>query len=692
MAEVDVEARVGDIIQLTDPDTGKIYTFDATVLMQELNNPDNDQFDKQRLWAQCLVDLKDVPQPQFTDRGKTLIYRPDANGKWNFVWSSIAAQATIDEFEARLGVVETELDALGIQVNTFIDSIQNVADPNLGANIVGFKSSIANTVGRTVAQELDDWLNVRRFLTTPVDGTTSNQAGLVTAVAIAEALEVDLYWPRGTYASTDNIPGFWNVNHRGNGVIKRGTDIHYISPKKAMQNTVHVAAGGVATNDGFSISNPISMAGAIDGYRTIGEKAQNGKWAIHIAGNIFDNGVSFTNMPAFKNRLEIYGDAPDNFSEPTSVWDGTAASEMYAFRGDWSRNTSNVYLNFRNIKFTNWNKAALAGAIVIWSAGDVLTENIWTDNCSIGAWYRQCYARHLRGRISNAQTYGVNPQYGCSANIGDLSGNGVTFVNCAEGVSVGRQTTCYIQGSTFNQCGVSITATRNSRFRSQANSHANWTNCVYFLQALGVQTPDNDSGFPDTFLTTPTDATPILRCESGSIHTGIQRFDDNINTWNAGGSLATITGAGSEVLLSAAPGVTPGDFQAARVPAYWAYSPSAKLDLEMFLSIPNAVGGTLELRGAGSAVLARLVIPANAASRAGQIQMKFMRRPGASSGRYICKFLNNVNTVVTSGASDNLNTTAVRAANESTLVYRLYWIPSDTGTVTFADMVSRVTA
>jgi hypothetical protein len=112
MAEIDVEARVGDIIQLTDPDTGKMYTFDATVLMQELNNPVNSEFDKQRLWQQMLVDMKDIPQPQFEDRGKTIIYRPDANGKWNFVWSSIASQDTIDIFEEELQQTKDDLAAL----------------------------------------------------------------------------------------------------------------------------------------------------------------------------------------------------------------------------------------------------------------------------------------------------------------------------------------------------------------------------------------------------------------------------------------------------------------------------------------------------------------------------------------------------------------------------------------------------
>lgn len=132
MAEVEVIARVGDTIQLTDPDTGNIYHFDVTVLMQELSNPENDQFNKERLWQQMLVDLKDIPQPQFTDIGRTLIYRPDANGKWNFVWSPIAAQETIDSFEERIQSVETKVSLSTGEVpeTTAFNPVPSMGEPD----------------------------------------------------------------------------------------------------------------------------------------------------------------------------------------------------------------------------------------------------------------------------------------------------------------------------------------------------------------------------------------------------------------------------------------------------------------------------------------------------------------------------------------------------------------------------------
>jgi hypothetical protein len=566
----------------------------------------------------------------------------------------------------------------------------NVSGDLGGPALIGYKAAAPGSAVLELQRWLDRALNVESFVTTAIDGVTTNQAGIQAAINAAMASGQALYWPRKTFVSTGNLANFHNVLHVGEGIIVRGSDTWYITPRGDERNITHVAAGAVNENDGLSLSFPATMGQAFLRMRGIGSKALDGRWRIHLSGNLTANGVRFYDLPPFRNRLEIFGDDVALTATPTTVWDGTAATEMYALRGDWSNGLFGVFLHFRNIKFTNWNKSTNAGAIVVWAPGQVLSENIHTDGCSVGAWYRQCYVRHIYGTVANAGTYGVTVQYCATGNIGNLQGGGITFINCAEGVNVSRQTTGYVQGNTFTGCSSNITCSRNSRIRPQGNIHNNWTLAAYYLQALAVLTPDNGDGSPDIFNMTPTDASPVLRIESGSKHSQIHRNDDNINSYNSGGSVITITGAGSEVLLSQAPGVVPGDFVPARIPAYWFYSSSAMLDISLYMSLPANVGGRLELRGGPTRVLASFNFPANAGGRNGEVRLKLFRRANVAVARYWGTFQNVVATVVTTGSSDNLNNAGVRAPNEDTILYRLYWVPADTGTVTFADMVSRI--
>lgn len=524
------------------------------------------------------------------------------------------------------------------------------------------------------------------------DGVTVDQDAIARSIDDAITYGDDLFWPAGTYVSTANISNFHAVRHYGPGVVVRGTDTWHITPVGDQQNIVYVGGTNLTANDGLTRDHPTNISQAVDRMTKLGEKAADGRWRIQLFGAITSQGVTLRNLPPFRNRLEIWGEAASLTTEPTMVWDGTAQPLNYAIRGDWSTGCANVFLHFKNLKFTNWQASGLAGGICIWASGNILSENIWANNCAIAAWYRQCYVRHTHGKITNAITYGVSVQYGASGNIGDLSGGGVTFENCGEGVSVGRNTTCYQQGCAFTGCSTDISCTRNSRIRPQGNTHTGWTNSCYFLQAGGVLTPDNGQGYPDIFASTPTDAAPVLRCESGSSHSSIHLRDRDMHTLNIGGSIATISGSTDEVILAGAAGVVGGDFQPARVPAFWFYSPTATLNVEIFISTNNGAGGRLELRGAGAPVLAAIDIPVNATGRAGAIEFRLQRRSGVTAGRFTAEFNSNLERVFESGSTANLNNAAIRAANENTLVYRLVWIPANNVQVQFADMVSYITA
>lgn len=516
-------------------------------------------------------------------------------------------------------------------------------------------------------------------------------------VALQAAIDstLPLFWSEGTYKISASLEGFWDREHTGYGKITRDGETFYITPKENELNIIYSGAPHSRTADGFTTDQAIHIDEAIKRIRKIGNKAQDGRWRIQMFGTTGASGVTLEGLPIFRNRLEIWGEAADDVSAvPTTVWDGTSSARMYAIRGDWNYNSANFFLHFKNIKFTNWNKSSNAGAIVIWGSGDVLSENIHVDSCSIGEWYRQNYVRVLGGKANNCQTWGVGIQYGASGNVGNLSGKGKVFTNCSTGVSIGRNTTAYIQGCDLSGDTL-IEVNRNSRIRTQGNTYRAWTKCVVDASLVGVWTVDNGQGDPDTYLQIPSGTAPVMLCGSGSIHQHLQRFSGNTHWINATGSSCSISGTTAPTLLSTVAGVTPGEWIPARVPAWWAYSPSARLIVKLFMShvAPHA-GGVLELKGGGasaSLLLAKLTVAPSGSSQAGWVTMEFMTRGSFSAGRYFSEYKSNGGNVVTWGSTGNLDNSLIRDAAEDTLIYRLYWTPNDSSdTVLFTDMHSYI--
>lgn len=585
------------------------------------------------------------------------------------------------------------------RVVTYSDGETTDTDPYLGLASAGvsFKQNGADAVTRTMQARLRETLSVGDFAAVG-DGSTNNDTTIAAAVANALLTGRDIYWPDGDYLTTTSIANFHDVKHLGPGRIKRGSDTWYITPTGTQTNIIYVGAPNLTANDGLGSGEATNISTAFNRMRGIGDKAQDGQWRIQmLVGTITSTGITIPNMPTFRNRLQVWGADVALTAVPTSIWDGTSSAVNYAIRGDWSNNMCTAFFHFKNIKFINWDNAGLAGAIVIWAAGDVLSENIHTDNCSIGEWYRQCQARVTYGRCDNAATYGVAVQYGASGNIGNLSGGGKTFTNCAECINIGRNTTSYIQGCDLSGDTL-IVVSRVSRIRPQGNTYRAWTNCVFDASNAGIITPDNGAGSPDTFIQTPTESTPVMKCASGSKHQSIHTYDNNMHCFNDAASVATISGAsGVQTLISAVAGVTGGDFVPARVPAWWAYSPTAQLTVQLLATLNANAGGTLALHSQGSAAstkLAEIVIPAVATFRRAKITLEFINRPNSSTGRYECDFKTTLpnTTAGASGfsadASASLNSTATRDKLDSILNYRLYWTPADANSTTFSDMRS----
>lgn len=526
-------------------------------------------------------------------------------------------------------------------------------------------------------REGDGPLNVRKFITSQIDGATSNQSGIVAAVAAAYASGADLYWPRGTYVSDANIPDFWNVNHIGPGVIKRGATTWFITPRVSTHTNEMFCSptAGLGSNDGLTADFPCSVATAFTSrLRLLGDKAAKGQWRIRWIGAGEANGVTLTGLPYFGQALQIWGeDAPD-YGDLPSKWDGTSATASYAFRTNHG-NTA-LALDFRNIEFINWQKDAVnSGAI---TNDDRMRAEVWNckfTNTDIGIWVLQSYIRVRKSTFTNCRTWGVNVSYLSYGNIG-LTGanNGNRFYECGVPVSVARNSVAYVQNNDFYTIvDRAIEVNKQSRVRSLENRFHSWSatpsslRSVYYATEGGLFNNDNNSGSPDVFNLPISGASPVYRGSVNSTHSQLHAFGPLC--LHARNNFALTYSDNTRTLV---PGADP-----LRIPGYTLYSPSFKLVFEVLLSVSGSKSFGIDIAGVGSSTALRIAfanLPAPASTTALLVRMVVTKTEGVNMVFDVeCPALNyySYNNYV-EGA---LAQTGVREPSEALKIFRLYVTP-----------------
>lgn len=526
-------------------------------------------------------------------------------------------------------------------------------------------------------REGDGPLNVRKFITSQIDGTTSNQSGIVAAVAAAFASGADLYWPRGTYVSDANIPDFWNVNHIGPGVIKRGATTWFITPRVSTHTNEMFCSptAGLSSNDGLTADFPCSVATAFSSrLRLLGDKAAKGQWRIRWLGAGEANGVTLTGLPYFGQALQIWGeDAPD-YGELPSKWDGTSASASYAIRINHG-NTALAF-DFRNIEFINWQKAVgNSGAI---SNDDRMRAEVWNckfTNTDIGIWVLQSYIRVRKSTFTNCRTWGVNASYLSYGNIG-LTGddNGNKFIRCGVSVSVARNSVAYVENNDFDEIiDRAVEVNKQSRVRERGNRYNSWATSVGSLPAVlyategGLFNNDNNQGLPSVFNLPLSNERPAYRSSVNSTHWHLQRY----------GALclhqrkiidATYTDSERTLVPAADPLV---------IPSYALYSPSFKLVFEITFSLSAGKTVGFDIAGAGSSTAARIAyvtLPAAASTTIHKVIISVTKIAGSNMTVDVeCPLLNYYVYGVSTEAS--LSQSSVREAADTMKTFRLYVTP-----------------
>jgi len=580
----------------------------------------------------------------------------------------------------------------------FVSEYNSGTDVGGGALVWNSTSTAADngvTVFAVTGVATGRWLRQYEQLTVEMagvvlDNTIDSTTAVQRAVNVSLALGIPL-GGAGTALVTANITSLHSIKTVGSWAIRRGTDTYRAEPKGSEENVIYVGAGGLAGNDGLTSALPTTMAQAITIMKSLGAKAGDGVWRIQLnSGTMTFDGVRPTDLPLFRNKLRIWGADVALTATPISIWDGTSATQAFAFRMD-SGDSVDANLHFKNIKFINWMAGSgNKGAILVWAHGTKLCENIHVDNTGVGIWLRNGDCTVTHGRITNVDTYGIGIQYRASGSVGDLSGGGVYIRGrsggSAIGVAVGRITNCYIQGNDIDQTQCHINATRLSRFRTQANTYgANYTVCCVWYDNGAVWTPDNNSGYPDIYPTL-TEAKPATRCEAGAVHSLIDRLGQRSLHACSDGGLVTITNTTQTRLSSINGSMTPF-----RLPKWFLYSPTFRLDVEIGISLAAGAGGVLTLNGddnTSASQLATITIPNVGSATKGVVKISVIQSSGVSTARYSVEFraaniLSEMNNTVA------LNTTPpglLRSNAEDDLVYRLHWTSNNANQVELFNM------
>lgn len=548
---------------------------------------------------------------------------------------------------------------------------QDLADPEKGASLVaaGIRTQEAKNL---------DIISVRDYILNPVDGVTDNQAGILSAVAAALALGASLYWPAGVYVSSANIPDFHLVHHLGRGKIKRGADIWHITPvQDGDLNILYVTQGAVSSNDGLSRAEPTTPARALSTYlNSWGDKTSLGTWRVQIFGttHLTANGVRMNNMPTFRNKLQIWGESASLTSVPTTVWDGSTATEPNALRSDQTSSTINVHL--RNLKFAKWS----GSAVVFWGNINILQENCHLDESgTFGFWYRDGYVRVSGGTVDNAGSAAYCFQYNCSFNLGTASAP-FAVNNSFKGVYIGRTSAGHVSHGTFtgiqHNC---IDAVMNCRVRTVKNNFVSWGSASSNTPAIHTDDSsvwDNEISEADTFTGIGT-GFPAFGATRGSV--GAPMYTSGRTPHRYVNTFYSLPAGSGRTLIADSVGYTaPFRFRGVSF-----YSPSMKAVMELGFTMAVNQGALFELSMGPAAgdLMASVNIPAiTSGSRSGLIEVVVLGpQNNSSTSRAYTRVTMSDGTVIFNPTTFSNNNPNVRDGTMAEKLARLYVTPADAG-------------
>ncbi|WP_155808256.1 hypothetical protein [Bordetella petrii] len=362
-------------------------------------------FDLDRLWLAIQAGLGN------SRRALQLgLYDIDGSGSYraneNRIQDLADAEADGDAVNRRLA------QALDDAVRQYAEWLAAAVSP--GAGTGAFQQFGIGARIRTFQDKMRDVVSVLDWVDTPVDGVTSNQEGIELAVSVAKSRGADLYWPigSGTYVSTANIPGFHEVRHTGRAMIKRGAHLFYVGARGGDVNTLHVDPAATAAGlDGLDPANPIkTMASAFAALKNWGP-VLGGHWVLQLApSSNYDFGIELEDLTV-ENVVTIQGPTVGHPNVPTAI----VAPPVSAASG-WLFPETRVLL--RDIKFMRFKSNASAFGVGTRDGGQLFTENVHVDDCTLGVVGNGLCVLNVKGGIIERCKEGIRSLFGCYHSIG----------------------------------------------------------------------------------------------------------------------------------------------------------------------------------------------------------------------------------------------------------------------------------
>ncbi len=341
------------------------------------------------------------------------------------------------------------------------------------------------------------------------DGVTSENTQVLAAAAEAYATDTTLYWPKGTWLITANIPNFHLIKHAGPGAIKRGSDTFYPDPSGIKANTLYVSTSGASdTYDGISSAFPMRTTNkAVSVLPNYGPKLQ-GFWAIQVAAATYTDRtivpegldsvapitirgpiVNHPNVPTLK-FTEGYNvgavtfkivDVPARFIFSNILWEGyngTASSAGVQLSNSGEASVINGHFtdcywgvtgqkSSYDIKGGIYTRCGFLGDTTIATAPAI-------RNGTGGAWRSLMRTIHSIG-VQNAGVLTQGPfVYGCysglfAQEVSSGHADFVTFEDCINGLSVNVNSRVNCDGSSFKRNTTDIRANGNSHVYLSGN-------------------------------------------------------------------------------------------------------------------------------------------------------------------------------------------------------------------------------
>lgn len=485
---------------------------------------------------------------------------------------------------------------------------------NAGAN--GLENYVSTTGTSLLAQSLYNAVVSVESYGAVGDGVTNDTTAITNAVAAAYAQGAILRWSNdNTYLTTASIPNFHDVIHEGRAIVKRGTDLWYISPPDVNtdQKLYYNLSSGSNANDGLSASEPRQTLAQFQAdilrFSGLG-LLRSGFWQFYFTGSATNTGVNLGGR-----IIDTAQEIRLNFTNVTLTHNTSSTLDAFFSFGDGIFTIDGTLTLNGNLTTNIYGMSFRVGEYRIKS-----TATVTINDCQIGL-----YADD--GCLFNQDSETTSTD-GCITGAEWNNSNGTdysTHSNCSYGTTAGRVNTMHVK-TVVNDATVAALFINHCN-RVDIETGNDWNSCAVGLLCYDSAVASIGSANPlETICNMGTaDACTIMAQFFGSSSHGwfhgnsafpIRRIGHRADT-------LTLTGTTDATVLGAIYGTTTTGIKP--IPAYFFADKGKQIIVRVYGNITGTAGThTISLRSQPTAGGAIGVIASRSLSTsAGEFMLEF---------------------------------------------------------------------